>query len=492
MSSTYIVLNAYENHDRALYTLRPQSPTTVERPSIGPNPNAALDRFVAVTVTYASACIHRASLRKALYDNVLWFNGMKSFFDKNSFFSLCYALIVKNTGLLFGLQVVQRIFGLATTYVVVRILSPAAFGEYHFVLSVIGVAAIFGLPGINNAVMQSVARGHLGTYRASVRPAFLTSFVGSLTLAVFGGYYQFAGSSDLSLGFFAAAALFPLAHGLTQWKGLKTGQEDFVGVVKLNGAAAIATSLLLIGTVLFVTDAFAVLVVIILVVQTTLNVSTTVASFRQVRRDESVEDGSIRYGLITTAYMVFGHVAMYIDKLLIFAFLTPASLAVFVAAERLPELVKALIKNIGVVLAPRFARHRHYTRRVDRAFTAFSIVAGIAIVAFAFTLLPWMLVLIFGDDYRESVPYAQVLMCSIAIVSSVPLRGRWVKSQQDAAGFRDLNAIMAIIRIVASSALIPFFGLKGAVISAVLARIGYVITVYVVMKKRYPAKEDDE
>jgi len=418
--------------------------------------------------------------------------SLKSIFDKNSFLPSSYALIAKNAGLLFGLQMVQRLFGLATTYVVVRALSPSAFGEYHFVLSVIGVAAIFGLPGVNNAVMQSVARGHLGTYRASVRPGFLASAIGSPVLAVFGGYYRFAGSSELSLVFFAAAVFFPFAYGLTQWKGLKTGQEDFVSVVKLNGVAAIATSLLLIAAVLLVTNRVAALVVIILVVQSVLNILTTRTSLWRVKRDDSVEKGSVKYGVVTTAYMVFGHVAMYIDKLLVFAFLTPEALAIFVAAERLPELVKALVKNVGAALAPRFARHRHYTRRVDRAITVFSIGAGIVIVAFAFTLLPWMLVLIFGDSYREAVPYAQVLMCSIAILISAPLRGRWVKSQQDAASVRDLNVGMAIFRIVASSALIPIFGLKGAVASAVLARIGHLITMYVVLKKRYPMKEDEE
>jgi O-antigen/teichoic acid export membrane protein len=417
---------------------------------------------------------------------------MNSVFDPRSLLSGSYTLIAKNAGLLIGLQGVQRLLGLVTTYFVVRVLSQDGFGNYQYVLSVIGVVSIFGMPGINNAVMQSVARGYRGTYRVSIRPAVLGSLVGSLVLLCVGCWYYFVRGSELGASFFLATLVFPFAYGLTQWKGLRSGLEDFAGVVKLNGAAAIVTSLLVMGTVLYVTDVFAVLVVIILVVQSILNVLATRASFRHVRRDEQVEDGSIRYGLITTAYMVFGHVALYVDKLLIYAFLTPASLAIFVAAERLPELVKGLIKNIGAALAPRFARHRHYTRRVERAFTAFSIVAGIAIVAFAFTLLPWMLVFIFGDDYRESIPYAQVLMCSVAISSSVPLRGRWVKSQQDAASFRDVNALIAICRIVASASLIPFFGIKGAVISAVLARIGSVAVIYIVMKKRYPVKEDDE
>jgi O-antigen/teichoic acid export membrane protein len=417
---------------------------------------------------------------------------VKSDFNNQSWIPPSLALVAKNAGLLFCLQAVQRLFGLVTTYFVVRALSQEGFGSYQFVLTVVGVVSIFGLPGINNAVMQSVARGYRGTFRASIRPALLCSLIGSFLLVCVGCWYYFMRDNDLGSSFFLATMVFPLTYGLMQWQGLRTGLEDFSGVVKPAGAAAIATSLLLIGTVVFVTNEIAVLVAIILSVQAMLNLIGTAKSFRVVKRDEPVERGSVRYGLVTTAYMVFGHVAIYSDKLLIYAFMTPASLAIFVAAERIPQIVKSLVTNVGAALAPRFARHRHYTRRVDRAIWVFSIVAGLAIVVFAFTLLPWIVVSIYGDGYRDAVPYAQVLMCSVAIASSVPLRSRWIKSQQDAVSFRDVNAVIAICRIAVSAVLIPLFGLKGAVISAVLARITGMVTIHIVMKKRYPLKEDPE
>ena len=88
---------------------------------------------------------------------------MNSVFDPRSLLSGSYSLIAKNAGLLIGLQAVQRLLGLVTTYFVVRVLSQDGFGSYQYVLSVIGVVSIFGMPGINNAVMQSVARGYRGT-----------------------------------------------------------------------------------------------------------------------------------------------------------------------------------------------------------------------------------------------------------------------------------------------------------------------------------------
>lgn len=418
-------------------------------------------------------------------------NVVKYDLYNQSWFPGSLALVAKNAGLLFGLQAVQRLLGLVTTYFIVRALSQEAFGSYQFALNVIGMVSIFGLPGINNAVMQSVARGYRGTYRVSIRPSLLGSLVGGVLVAGVGCWYFFAGDREIGGTFLLATMVFPLTYGLMQWQGLRTGLEDFSGVVKLNGAAAIATSLLLMGAVVFVTEAIAVLVFIILAVQALLNLAGTAKSLRAVAKDEPAEAGSIRYGLVTTAYMIFGHVAIYVDKLLIYAFMTPAALAIFVAAERIPEIIKSLVKNVGSALGPRFARHSHYTRRVDRAIWIFSLASGAAIVAFAFTLLPWLVVAIYGDGYSDAVPYAQVLMCSVAIANSVPLRSRWIRSQQDSASFRDVNVVIAVCRIVASSALIPFFGLKGAVISVVLARIAGLVTIHVVMKKRYPLVDDE-
>lgn len=398
-----------------------------------------------------------------------------------------YTDIARNAGFLFGLQSLRRLLGLLTTYFIVRAISQSAYGEYNFALSVIDVLAIAALPGLNNAIMQSVARGYRGTYRAAVRPAFLCSFAGSAILLVIGGWHLRSQQFALGVSFLAAAALFPFAYGLTLWKGVRTGREDFAGITRIEGGAAIITSLALIGVVLFGPLSIAALVVIILLVRAVLNVVLTRKT--RIAKDDPVEEGSIRYGVKTTAYSVFGLVAKHVDKLLLFAFMTPATVGIFVAAERIPELIKEQIKNLAAVLAPRFARHERYTKRVDRAFNTFSVVVGGAIVLAAFTILPWVLLVIYGEAYREAVPYAQALMCSVAISNTAPLRFRFVSSRQDAASFRDVQVFVPVFRIAVSAILVPTLGLLGAVLSAFAARISYLVAINIVMKKRYPLHE---
>ena len=145
--------------------------------------------------------------------------------------------IFRNTLFVFALRFLQKTLGIAATYFVVRALSQEEFGEYHFILSIVGILTIFSLRGLNNSIMQSVARGFIGTYRAAVPLAFYSSLVGSLILAGIGGWYFLDGQQEMAFGCFIAASLFPFARGLTQWKAVKSGEEYFPAIFKLEGTA---------------------------------------------------------------------------------------------------------------------------------------------------------------------------------------------------------------------------------------------------------------
>ena len=100
-----------------------------------------------------------------------------------------YVPILANMAWLLGLNGVQRFLGVVTTYFLVRALNQNDFGTYSLVLSVIAITSILTLPGLDNAVMQSVARGNRGTYRKAVFLAFFCSLMGSIVLIGLGFWY---------------------------------------------------------------------------------------------------------------------------------------------------------------------------------------------------------------------------------------------------------------------------------------------------------------
>jgi O-antigen/teichoic acid export membrane protein len=409
--------------------------------------------------------------------------------EKLKSLSLIQASLARDTIWLIILNIVQKSFGLITTYVLVRYLSTTAYGEYNFILTIMGLVVVTTLPSLDDAVMQSVSRGFVGTYKDSLKIKFLSSLVGTLILAGFGAWFFVQNSLDLAYGFFIVSVFFPFSYGFTQWKRLRIGQGNFGSVTKTDGLSSIITSLLIVGLVVAIPETIIVPLIVLLLIKALLDLWLTAIICREINGDNKAEEGSIRYGVRTSFFSIFGKSAMAVDKVMIFFFLSPASLAIYVAAEKLPELIKTLIKSLSAALAPRFAKQDHYTARVDNALKLFSLLTFIVLIGFTFTLMPAVMLLIFGEAYAESIPYGQALMCITAIGNIAPLKGRFFKSKLDTKSMRDFLISTSLIRVVASVVCIPLWGLNGAVLSYFIARMSTNIAVYIIMKKRYPVKK---
>jgi O-antigen/teichoic acid export membrane protein/glycosyltransferase involved in cell wall biosynthesis len=397
--------------------------------------------------------------------------------------------LAKNAAFLLTLRVLQQLLRLAMIYFVVRALDNTQFGQYQFILSCAALITMFALPGLNNSLMQSVARGFRGSYRAVVRRAFASSLLGSLVLAGLAVYYAVDGTPALSSGFLLVAVLFPFAGGLEQWRSLKTGAEDFAGMFKTDGIAAVVLAVCMIAAVTARPGTVLVPLGVLYGVQAGLNLLLTRVALRSIPADAPAEAGTLSHGTKTTFYSGFSIVAKQLDKILIFLFLSPAALALFVAAERIPELLKGQVQDLAGVLAPRFAKRARYTNSLDRTLRTMGLIASALAVLVAFTVLPAAIRLLFGEAYVEAIPYSQALMCSTAIGNASILRHRYVTSQLDVESPRVVELATSATRIVSSLVLVPWLGLLGAVISAFIYRVAMTVVVHLVIKKNYLASE---
>lgn len=393
--------------------------------------------------------------------------------------------LLKNFGFAFSQNAVQKILGIANIYILVRLLDQAAFGEYQFILSVLGVLAIFNLPGMNNAVMQSVARGFERTFLLAIKPVLLASIAGSIIFLAIAGWYHYQQSNEHALAFSIIGIFFPLSHGLTQWRALKTGNENFsfIFIIELLSGVLITASLFCLYH--FNLDDIFYPLFVILTVPAIRNIILTIATARSISHDSKAEDSSITYGLNTTFYSMLTLLANHIDKLLIYGFLSPIAVATYYAAERISQLCKTVAQDLAIVMAPRFSKMRSYTDKLEKVILIISAILATAIVIFAFTLLPPILTLIFSDAYAASIPYAQALLCSLILGNYAALIHRFLHSHLDKKNYKNVAISVAFIRILSSTILIYIFGIWGAVASNFIFRIATVILVSRALKKDY-------
>lgn len=227
---------------------------------------------------------------------------------------------------IFLLRFVQLGMGLASTYFLARSMSKDAFGEYNVVLNAVGIAGLTALTGLNNSLMQAVARGFMGTYRAVVPIAFGSSFLGSLGLLAMSGWYLADSQTQIAWGCLAAAVLFPLAYGLTQWKSVVIGQERFHELLLHDGGSSVLTYGMVIASVFLWPGNYVFPLVVTLLVPAIYNLVVTALKYRDIPSDASVEHQNVRYGIRTTLYSGLGAIGSNLDRVFVFSFMSPAAL----------------------------------------------------------------------------------------------------------------------------------------------------------------------
>ena len=202
----------------------------------------------------------------------------------------------------------------------------------------------------------------------------------------------------------------------------------------------------------------------------TLNVAATLSIFQRVPRDKP-EPGGVSHGFRTSGYHVANSAGNHIDKFMVFYFLAPEALAVFVVAERIPEIIKKYIPAARTVLMPGFSKKTKYTRELNRKIHIVSALISFILAVIIFAVVPWFIPLAFGESYSDAVLYCQLLLATIIIGQSSQTKMTFIMSRYDDKGARNIILGGNAVRVLSSLIFIPIMGIFGAIISAALYRL---------------------
>jgi len=387
------------------------------------------------------------------------------------------------------LRVGQLLLGLLSTYFIAHSLTVAQYGEYQLILSVIAFLTVFSLTEFPNTLIQSIARGFHGSFRKITPYPFFASLLGSLVLTGFAVWHGFKdGHETLMVCFIVAAVFFPCMHGLTIWRGYLIGEQKFSLFSKVETIGLLVTQGGMITLALLFQGQYTELLIWFCAVSAIINIVMTMYVHRQVPKETVAEEKVIESGVKTSLYNVIFIMSNYTDRLLLFYFLSPVALALFVAADRIPDLLRSPLQDMATALAPKFAKTEYYSERLDCYFKVFCLAFGALLLFLAFTIIPYLLTTIYGDSYAEAVPYTQALILAGAIGNLSSLQLRYIRSKLETKHFRNIIYVTSFMRLLISAALIPTLGIKGAVISVLLYRIVLSVTTNHIIHKHYKAE----
>jgi O-antigen/teichoic acid export membrane protein len=348
-----------------------------------------------------------------------------------------------------------------------NLLPKEIFGDYRYILSLLGILTIFTLTGINTAVIQAVARGLEGSFWPSFTSKLKWSIlasIGSLGVAI---YYYLNGNLILTLSFILASILLPLLRASSLYLAILNGRKDFKLASIYSSYVRILATIAMIVTLFFTNNIFLILIAFF-VPETLLHYIFTWVYIKKHPLNEEKDDQTISYGLNLSAMDLIKTIAGQADKILIYHYLGAAQLAIWAFTTAPVSQIKSVLMNIKSLALPKLTQtddkiiQVHFLDKLKKV----EIVVILIIVLYA--LFAPFLYKIFFPQYLESIPYTQIYVLTLlffprTFLSTVLVAKKKIKE------LYNIRIISPILKIIILFFALKYFSLWGMVVGMVVS-----------------------
>ncbi len=388
---------------------------------------------------------------------------------------------VSNVWLNLG-RIISLGMGLILTTAFANLLSQESFGTYQYVLAAASVVGAFTLNNMSGALMRAVAQGKQHVVPGVVKAMMWWSVPAALMSAGIGGYYFYHHNTTLGYGFIFIALFNILSNGYGLSKSVILAKAQF-GRAFWQGVARSGFPVAVIVATLYLTHN-------IIWILAAYFFSNALASYVQyliilrrydIHASHADVDDTVRFGKQLSVLGFFVLISGQIDQLLLFHFVGATALAVYALALTPVQEARNLLDNVLSILFPKLAAKEKEEAKKGlslrlKQLTVMAIVGTIGYIV----LIPFLFTFLF-PKYLPSILVSQVLALIILfqprgiidtyIIAHGEIKKRYVAVLSSQA-----------VEFVLFCALIPLFGLWGAVWATILSEAGAALALYLIYK----------
>jgi len=380
-------------------------------------------------------------------------------------------------------QICVSFISLAVMIAFSRFLPKQTYGTYKYIISIIAILSIFSLPGIDIALIRTVARGYKKVLTACAFVKLRWSSIGVTIGLLISGWYFWHHNFYLGLSFLIASILLPFFYTFNLfyffWQGEKRFDIQQKYIIFVNFFAAIV----LIATI-FLTNNIALIILIYFLSHTIFEAIFFKITLKKITNQElnkEIEKETISFGKHLTLIASINIFSQQLDTIIIWQFLGPISVAIFsfaqapiqkmqglipVAPLALPKLSKKNIKEIKKEIWGKFLK----------LFFIFLPMAGLLI------LIAPLLYKILFPQYLQSIPYFQALSLIIALIPFSLISSSLVADMRVKSLYK-LSLFIFLLKISLFLILIPLYGIWGIIYAIITTKLlGSLFTLYLFKK----------
>ncbi|MHC4074940.1 MAG: lipopolysaccharide biosynthesis protein [Planctomycetota bacterium] len=344
----------------------------------------------------------------------------------------------------------------------IRIAGKELYGQYLFVIAIVGLFSITSISGSKIVVLRTVAQGYDGVYRKATRFSFLWSLLGIPALIVTGILFCLFKTKTLGISLMIAALFFPFVTSLENWVLFLKGRSEFWKLALFN-LARFLTSLLAITAAILFTRNLVVILLAYFVVHSIFNTYYHLKCLNSLgyqKIDSGWKKQSYALTIMELSSVVFGKV----DILLVAAFLPMEQVAIYGIVMKLVGVFLTATKNMVEAILPKIFMLEKITISYFYKFFLLSFLVPIVLVL----IVRYPIIWIYGTECSELVPFTQLYLFVIPIYFLFSLASHFmIKYQMN----KEINysTILGIVAVtILYLVLIPIYGIWGGIVSSIL------------------------
>lgn len=365
-------------------------------------------------------------------------------------------------------------FGLTVAFA--HWLSKETYGTYQYVLSVLAVAGITALQGVDVAIIKSFVQGKDGTYRAAFREKARWGSIGAIGTLLVSIWYFLHGDTILGATFLIGAIFVPFRETFNIFISFWNGRAQFAVQAKYAALSALLNAAALLPALYF-SNNVAVIIGVFVASRTLADWFLYRRTFKNAKNND-IDSQAIGFGRHLSFIEAIETASQYLDKIVVWKFLGPVSVAVYSFAQVPMRKVMDLIPIMPLALATLGNKNVREIKQIitRRFFQLFLISIPIAVIVAIIAKFGYTLVF---PQYLDSIPYFQALSVLIALSPFILLNTALVAEFRQ----KDLYIVRitaALLKITLFFVLIPLFGLWGMIAAIITAEVvrGMVISYY--------------
>ena len=388
----------------------------------------------------------------------------------------------------FAISVAMQAFTILQGILIARLLGPTGRGELAGIVLWPNIIASIGLFGINTSIARKAASlenpGELvsPTIFISVITAVITTFIAFLLIPQVIAEKNFYLISLINI----YLLFIILNHISLNFTAIDQGIGNFtrMNLIRLLFYPIYLCLLIL----LWLTESFTVKTVIFSLLAGNAVVSSfvIVVWWKNVRLPikadnvMSIVKGSWKFGSVN----IIDHIYFYADQILLFTLLAPVDLGLYVVGSSAAALSGIFSDSNGIIAFTTAAQNRGFneTSFISNIIRK-SIIIWIAFSAVLVLVIPFLLPLIYGNDFRDSVPIAIILLCGYGLLGIAKLIDQTFRGE----GKPFLGMYGRILSLITFGILGYFFakmfGKEGIAFTFIIVQLAYLCLLLVILKK---------